>query len=63
MERTFQESSWNSPEIMNKSSEEIIDDQLDIKLEQFIEKELDRVQKKIKSRKAAGLNKILPKVW
>ena len=34
--------------------------QLDIKLEQFTEEEIDVVLKKIKSRKAVGLNEIPP---
>ena len=41
----------------------VINNQLDIKLGQFMEKELDAVPKKIKSGKAAGLNEIPPEVW
>ena len=36
---------------------------LDIKLGQFTQEELDSVQRKIKNRKAAGLNEITPEVW
>ena len=50
-------------EITDKPFEEIIDGQLDIKLGQFTEKELDAVLKKIKRRKAAGLDDIPPEVW
>ena len=38
----------------------MINYQLDIKLEQFTEEELDTVLKKIKSRKAEGIDKIHP---
>ena len=41
----------------------IISKQLDIKLGQFMQEELDAVQRKIKNRKAAGLNEILSEVW
>ena len=61
VERPFQESAWKK--ITDKSTKKIINDQLDIKLEQFTEEELDTVLKKIKSRKAAGLNEIHPEVW
>ena len=41
----------------------IISKQLDIKLEQFTQEELDSVLRKIRNRKAAGLNEIPPEVW
>ena len=37
--------------------------QLDIKVRQFTEKELDILLTKLKSRKVAGCNEILPEVW
>ena len=52
----------NPPEIVDKSTKEIIKIQLDIKLGKFMEEVLDAVLKKIKSRKAAVLDKILPEV-
>ena len=41
----------------------MISNQLDIRLVQFTEAELDAVFKKNQNRKAAGLNKIPPEVW
>ena len=41
----------------------IISKQLDIKLGPFTKEELDSVLKKIKNRKAAGLDGIPPEVW
>ena len=41
----------------------IIIKQLDIKLEQFMQEELDSVIRKIKNRKAGGLDEIPPEVW
>ena len=41
----------------------IISKQLDIKLGLFTQEELDSVLKKIKNRKAAGLDEIPPEVW
>ena len=41
----------------------IISNQLDIKLRQFMQEELDVVLTKIKNRKAAGLDEIPPEVW
>ena len=60
MERTFQKSSCYPLEIIGKHTEEIINDQLDIKL---MEEELDAVLEKIKSREASGLSKIHPEIW
>ena len=41
----------------------IISNQLNIKLGQLTQEELDSVQRKIKNRKAAGLDEIPPEVW
>ena len=41
----------------------IISKQLQVKLGQFTQEELDLVLRKIKNRKAAGLDEILPVVW
>ena len=41
----------------------IISKQLDIKLGQFTQKELDSVLRKIKNRKAGGLEEMHPEVW
>ena len=41
----------------------IISQQLDIKLGPFTKEELDSVLRKIKNRKAAGLDEIPPEVW
>ena len=53
----------NCPENIDKPMKKIINSQLDIKLGQFTEEEHDAVHNKIKSRKVAGLNKILLEVW
>ena len=52
-----------SPKVTDKPITKIINNQLDIKLGQFTQKELDVVLMKIKNRKAASLDKILPEVW
>ena len=41
----------------------IISKQLDIKLRQLTQEELDSVLRKIKNRKAAGLDEMPPEVW
>ena len=41
----------------------IISNQQDINLRQFMQKELDSVLRKIKNKKAAGLDEIPPEVW
>ena len=48
---------------MLKPITKIISNQLDIKLGQFMPEELDSALRKIKNRKAAGLDEIPPKVW
>ena len=52
----------NPPKITNEPITRIISKQLDIKLGPF-SKELDSVLRKIKYRKAAGLDEIPPEVW
>ena len=63
VERTFQESAWkNSAKATDELIMEIINHQLDIKLGQFIQRELKVVLTKI-IWKAASLDKILPEEW
>ena len=50
----------NSPEITDKEIKKIISNQQDINLEQFTEGKVDVVLKKIKNKKAAGLDEIPP---
>ena len=52
----------NPPKVMHEPITRIISKQLDIKLRQFTQEELDSVLRKIKSRKAAGLEEIPPEV-
>ena len=51
----------NSPKVTDKPLPKIIYDQLNIKLEQFIQEELNIFLTKIKSRKVTGLDEIPPK--
>ena len=54
----------NLPEVTNEPITRIISKQLDIKLGPFTKEELDSVLRKIKNRKAAGLDEIPPpEVW
>ena len=53
----------NPPKITHEPITRIISKQLDIKLGPFTQEELDSVLRKIKNRKAAGLDEILPEVW
>ena len=53
----------NPPKITHEPITNIIIKQLDIKLGPFTQEELDSVLRKIKNRKAAGLDEIPPKVW
>ena len=53
----------NPPKITHEPITRIISKQLDIKVGPFTQKELDSVLKKIKNRKAAGLDEIPPEVW
>ena len=53
----------NPPKITHEPITRIIGKQLDIKLGPFTQEELDSVLRKIKNRKAAGLDEIPPEVW
>ena len=53
----------NPPKVTHESITRIISKQLDIKLGPFTQEEFDLVLRKIKNRKAAGLDKIPPEVW
>ena len=53
----------NLPKITHEPITRIISKQLDIKLGPFTQEELDSVLRKIKNRKAAGLDEIPPEVW
>ena len=53
----------NFLKVTDKSIAKIMNSQLDIKLREFTEEEFNVLLTKIKSRKAAGLNKIPPEVW
>ena len=53
----------NPPKITHETITGIITKQLDIKLGPFTQEELDSVLRKIKNRKAAGLDEIPPEVW
>ena len=48
---------------MHEPTTKIISNQLDIKLGQFSQEELDLVLRKIKNRRVARLDEILPEVW
>ena len=63
VEKHFKNLLGNPPEITDKPAEKIINSQLNIKLGQFMDEELDAILTKIKSRKAAGFNEISPEVW
>ena len=53
----------NPPKVTHEPITRIISKQLDIKLGPFTQEELDSVLRKIKNRKAAGLDEIFPEVW
>ena len=53
----------NPPKVTHEPITRIISKQLDIKLGPFTLEEVDSVLRKIKNRKAAGLDEIPPKVW
>ena len=53
----------NPPKVTHKPIMRIISKQLDIKLGPFTQEELDSVLRKIKNRKAAGLDEIPSEVW
>ena len=48
---------------MDEPITKIINNQLDVKLGRYTQEELDLVARKIKNRKAAGLDEIPPEVW
>ena len=51
------------PKVTHEPITRIISKQLDIKVGPFTKEELDPVLRKIKNRKAAGLDEITPEVW
>ena len=53
----------NSPKVTHEPNTRIISKQLDIKAGPFTQEKLDSVLRKIKNRKAAGLDEIPPEVW
>ena len=53
----------NSLKVTNKPIMKIINCQLEIKIGQFTQEQLNEVLRKIKDWKAAGFDKILPEVW
>ena len=53
----------NHPKVTYEPITRIISKQLHIKLGQFTQEELDSVLRKIKNRKAAGLDEIPPEIW
>ena len=53
----------NPPKVTHEPITTIISKQLDIKLGSFKQEELNSVLKKIKNRKAAGLDEIPPEIW
>ena len=59
----FENLQGNPPKITHEPITRIISKQLDIKLGPFTQEELDSVLRKIKNRKAAGLDEIPPEVW
>ena len=61
--QNFQNLLANPPSITQEPITRIISKQLDIKLGPFTKEELDSVLRKIKNRKAAGLDEIPPEVW
>ena len=62
-EHHFENLLGNPPKVTNEPITRIISKQLDIKLGPFTKEELDSVLRKIKNRKAAGLDEIPPEVW
>ena len=62
-EQHFKNLLGSPPKITDEPITRIISKQLDIKLGPFTKEELDSVLKKIKNRKAAGLDEIPPELW
>ena len=63
LRKNFENLLGNPPKITHTPITKIISKQLDIKLGPFTQEELDSVLRKIKNRKAAGLDEIPPEVW
>ena len=61
--QNFENLLWNPPKVTHEPIFRIISKQLDIKLGAFTLEELDSVFRKLKNRKAAGLDEIPPEVW
>ena len=59
----FENLQRNPPKVSREPITRIISKQVDIKLGPFTQEELDSVLRKIKKRKAAGLDEIPPEVW
>ena len=59
----FQNLLGKAPVIKDQPIQQIIDNQLPIKKGPFSEEELETVQKKLKNKKAPGLDEIPPEVW
>ena len=62
LKQHFENLLGNPPKVTHKPITRIISKQLYIKLRQFTQEELDSVLRKIKNRKAVGLDEILPEV-
>ena len=59
----FENLQGNPPKVTQEPITRIISWQLDIKLGPFTKEELDSILRKIKNRKAEGLDEIPPEVW
>ena len=59
----FENLPGNPPKVTHEPITRIISKQLDIKIGPFTQEELNSVLRRIKNRKAAGLDEISPKVW
>ena len=62
-EQHFENLLGKPPKVTHETITRIISKQLDIKLGPFTPEELDSVLRKIKNRKAAGLDEIPPEIW
>ena len=59
----FQNLLGKSPIVSDSTIEKVIEHELEIKTGPFNELELDLVLKKLKNKKAAGLDGIPPEIW
>ena len=59
----FENSLGKPPKVTHEPITKFISNKLDIKIGQFTQEELHSVLRKIKNRKEAGLDEILPEVW